>query len=346
MNIQGMTSLKEYVCDPCAYRTQRKCDYAEHLATSKHAVKAKNAVRFHCLNCPYETNTSSHFKRHIERHHNKLFKCDLCTKQFDTIEEYNPHHAECCLQHQVKRLDDILGEKMEAQKAIFDEQKAILDEQMEAQKKALLQSIALPDTETLVKLITQAAKELAPSITHTNSHNNTTFNVQVFLNEQCKDAMNIEDFARTLKIDLNDVEHLGRVGYVKGITDVVTRGLNSLGLYQRPIHCTDIKRETVHVKHEDRWQKEEPGLPILLAAVKYVAFVNMKKVSDQWLLNHAENRRNSSDAMMLMYESIIRERLGGTGTDAVYHRKNDQIMKNICRAAKLNRSLSLKTARE
>lgn len=315
-------TLKEFICEACNYHTIRKGDFDDHLATSKHAHRVGQAPRYKCDLCIYETNKSSNFKRHVERNHNKLFKCDVCTKQFDTIEEYNPHHAACCLQRQEQQID------------------AMLDEKLEARNKALLQSITLPDTETLVKLITHAAKELAPSITNTNSHNNTTFNVQVFLNEHCKDAMNIEDFARSLKIESSDVEHLGRVGYVKGITDVVTRGLNSLGIYQRPIHCTDVKRETVHVKHEDRWQKEEPGLPILLAAVKYVAFVNMRKISDQWLAQHPEGKR-SGNPITIMYEAILRERLGGTRNDNVYHRKNDQIMKNICRAAKLDRNKAL-----
>ncbi len=256
--------------------------------------------------------------------------CDICQERFPSSAAVKTHRKECKERQELKDKITELEQHIKAQPPTQPQQL----------------SLALPDMETLVQLITKAARELAPQTQiHTNSHNNTTFNVQVFLNEHCKDAMNIMDFAKSLEIQLSDVEHLGKVGYVRGITDVVTKGLSSLALCERPIHCTDVKRETVHVKHENKWQKEEPGLPILLAAVKHVAFRNMRQVSDQWLAEHRDKRENDN-VLAILYESVLKERIGGISKDSVYQRKNCQILKNVCRASKLDRTIALQTNKQ
>ena len=101
------------------------------------------------------------------------------------------------------------------------------------------------------------------SITTTNSHNNTnntnshnkTFNLQFFLNETCKNAMNITDFVDSIKLQLSDLESVGKIGYVEGLSKIIIKNLNALDVTERPVHCSDSKRETMYVKDEDKWEK-------------------------------------------------------------------------------------------
>jgi hypothetical protein len=112
-----------------------------------------------------------------------------------------------------------------------------------------------------------------------NSHNtnslNKTFNLQFFLNETCKDAMNIMDFVDSIKLQLTDLEKVGEIGYVEGISNIITTNLNALDVTQRPIHCTDKKRETLYIKDEDKWEKENEEKKKIRKVVKKVADKNI-----------------------------------------------------------------------
>jgi hypothetical protein len=111
----------------------------------------------------------------------------------------------------------------------------------------------------------------------TNSHNKT-FNLQVFLNETCKDAMNISDFVSSIKLNLDDLEHTGRQGYVQGITNIVLKNLNNVEHHMRPLHCSDLKREVLYIKENNEWTKESEEKPILTKAIKTIANENIKQI--------------------------------------------------------------------
>jgi hypothetical protein len=91
----------------------------------------------------------------------------------------------------------------------------------------------------------------------TNNNNNKTFNLNFFLNEQCKDAMNINDFIKSIKIELSDLERLGKEGYVEGFSRIILERLKEMDIYKRPLHCSDAKRETMYIKENDVWNKDE-----------------------------------------------------------------------------------------
>ena len=117
-----------------------------------------------------------------------------------------------------------------------------------------------------------------------NSHNKT-FNLQFFLNEQCKDAMNITDFANSFDLQLSDLESVGELGYVDGITKIIVDKLNSMDIYKRPIHCSDAKRETLYIKEENKWEKEGPENAKMKYAVRIVEKKNLGLLS-QWQVGH------------------------------------------------------------
>ena len=148
------------------------------------------------------------------------------------------------------------------------------------------------------------------NITQTNSHNKT-FNLQFFLNEQCKDAMNITDFVNSFDLQLSDLESVGELGYVEGITKIMVDKLNSMDIYKRPIHCSDAKREILYIKDHDKWEKEERNNPKLRYAIKTISFRNMKLAS-LWSDTYPESKDGDS-RLNDTYMKLIKETTGGNG---------------------------------
>jgi hypothetical protein len=147
------------------------------------------------------------------------------------------------------------------------------------------------------------------NINNNNNNNNKTFNLQFFLNEQCKDAMNITDFANSFDLQLSDLETVGELGYVNGITKIMVDKLNSMDIYKRPIHCSDAKREIIYVKDENVWTKEEKDNPKLRQAIKNVSFKNMKLVYN-WSNAYPESKDNESK-LNDTYMKLVIESTGG-----------------------------------
>ncbi len=148
------------------------------------------------------------------------------------------------------------------------------------------------------------------NITHTNSHNKT-FNLQIFLNEQCKDAMNMSEFVDSFDLKLSDLESVGKLGYVDGITKIFIDKLNSMDVRKRPMHCSDAKREILYIKDEDKWEREKPSNPKLRKAVRNVSFKNMK-LAHLWSETYPESK-SSESSLNDVYMKIVRESTGGSG---------------------------------
>jgi hypothetical protein len=141
--------------------------------------------------------------------------------------------------------------------------------------------------------------------------NNKTFNLQVFLNEQCKDAMNLMDFVDSFKLQFADLEKVGEIGYVEGLTNIIMKKLNEMDIYKRPIHCSDAKRETLYVKDDNVWEKEKPSCDKLRKAIKYIS----KKNSDlipAWNAHNPE-ANNFTSHVNDQYLQIIKQSMGGSG---------------------------------
>ena len=166
----------------------------------------------------------------------------------------------------------------------------------------------------------------------TNSHNKS-FNLQFFLNETCKDAMNIMDFVDSIKIQLSDLENVGKLGYVDGISNIIAKNLNSLDETKRPVHCTDTKREVMYVKDEDKWEKEADNKPKIRKLIKHVAHKNTKLLKDY--KTKYPGCEKSESKYSDKYDKLIVEAFGGKGdNDDV---KEDKIIKNILKEIKIEK---------
>jgi hypothetical protein len=110
--------------------------------------------------------------------------------------------------------------------------------------------------------------------------NNNSFNMNVFLNEQCKDAMNMKDFVNSIQLNLTDLENVGNLGYVKGMSNILIDNLQKMDVYKRPVHCSDVKRDTLYVKEDDEWARDGPDNPKMVNAVLAVEHKNVALVSE------------------------------------------------------------------
>jgi hypothetical protein len=161
--------------------------------------------------------------------------------------------------------------------------------------------------------------------THTNSHNKA-FNLNFFLNETCKDAMNIMDFVDSIKLQLSDLEKVGELGYVEGISNIIVKNLKEMDVTQRPVHCTDKKRETIYIKDENKWEKDEDNKK-LHKVVRRVTCKNQNLIPKFKELHPDYNKYNSKFSDQ--YNKIIVESMGGPGDNDF--EKEEKIIQKISR---------------
>jgi hypothetical protein len=171
------------------------------------------------------------------------------------------------------------------------------------------------------------------NIGNINSHNKT-FNLQVFLNEQCKDAMNIMEFVDSIKLDLNDAEMVGKLGYINGISNIIIKHLKALDVHMRPVHCTDLKRETLYVKFQDVWEKEGDDNKLIRKAIKHISSKNHNAAETFKELHPDCMEYNSKHGDHFLKLRI--EALGGSGNDS--YEGHSKIIKNIAKAVTIDKT--------
>ena len=165
-----------------------------------------------------------------------------------------------------------------------------------------------------------------------NSHNKT-FNLQVFLNETCKNAMNIMDFVDSIKIQLSDIESIGELGYVNGMSKLIIKHLNALDENMRPIHCSDPKRDSMYVKDQNVWEKEDPDNKKIKKAIKYISHKNICAIPE-WRAKYPDC--GYSDSLKSdQYNHIVIEAMGGSGDNDA--EKVDKIVKKIAKVVTIDK---------
>lgn len=185
----------------------------------------------------------------------------------------------------------------------------------------------LKQNQDLQKTLIEISKEkIVVNNNNTNTNNHQTFNLNFFLNEQCKDALNINEFVDSIKVQISDLETTGRQGYVQGVTSIINKNLNKLDKYKRPIHCSDLKRETLYIKDNNEWIKEGADKPVLRNAIKQVANKNIQQINE-W--KHLNPGCSSSDSKKNdMYLKIVSNAMSGA-TSEEQIKNYDKIIGNI-----------------
>ena len=178
--------------------------------------------------------------------------------------------------------------------------------------------------------------ELSKEKSVINNNNSKTFNLQFFLNEECKDALNIKDFVNSIKMNLSDLETTGRLGYVEGISQIIMKNLKSLEISQRPIHCSDLKRETLYIKDNDVWEKNNAETNKLASAIQDIAHENINQISEWSALN--PEYMDSSSKKSDQYLKILGNAMSGASFSESAMNM-EKIIRNVARVVTIGKNI-------
>jgi hypothetical protein len=281
----------KYTCIFCNYNTISKKDFNKHISTDKHK-RLENASKM--LVNPNELSSNI----------NKMYLCN-CGKSYTHDSSY----------YRQKK-------KFKTKEDSDSEEEKIND----PSDKELMLALIKDNSELknmIMEIVKNGTHNTTNNNTNTNSHNKA-FNLNFFLNETCKDAMNIMDFVDSIKLQLSDLEKVGELGYVEGISNIIVQNLKELDVNKRPVHCTDKKRETMYVKDSNKWEKDEEKLK-LHKVVRKVTCKNQNLISKFKEIHPEYNKYHSK--ISDQYNKIVVESMGGTGDND--YEKEEKIIKNI-----------------
>jgi len=282
--------------------------------------RQKNALKFYCETCDFGCCKSSDFNRHIStRKHQMLTNVDNMltdypAKNAEKRQKTPPSFTCECGKVYAHRQSLSLHKK----KCDFkiNSSDILTDDNVQhlSEDKSLILSLLNQNNQLQNQIIDLCKEKVTTSINTCNiNSNNKTFNLNVFLNEECKDAMNIMDFVDSLKVQLSDLEHVGRIGFVEGISTLIVKNLKALDIHKRPVHCSDTKREILYVKDEDKWERVNQEKKKLKKAIKHIAHKNCGMLPE-FKAKYPDcifSESKKSDE----YNKIIIESLGGMGNE-------------------------------
>ncbi len=256
-------SVPDFYCKDCDYKCSRSCDWNRHISTRKHKEKTeKTNSRQLIVTKSVETR--------------KKFKC-LCGKQYNCRQGLWKHHKTCDMLNNNNEDYNKNDNNIDNHENDEDDLKKLSSEELFMKLLKDNQEFKQMIIEQNSKLIELASTKNTTVINNTTNNTNN-FNLQMFLNVQCKDALNISEFVDSLQPKIEDLETTGRLGYVEGISKIFLNGLQGLDINKRPIHCSDQKRETIYIKDNNIWEKESENREKLKLAIKTVASKNIKQI--------------------------------------------------------------------
>ena len=296
-----------FECKLCDFKCSKKSDYGRHLLTPKH----QNANEM-------LTNANNFTPKSAE-----IFVCDNCSKNFKHMSSLSRHKKFCPNIENSENNQNI---------------EQIIEENID--KKDELINYLIKENQEFKSLILEIVKK--DTITNNNNNNNIstnshnkTFNLNFFLNETCKDAMNIMDFVDSLKLQLSDLENVGNLGFIDGISKIIVQNLKSLDETKRPVHCTDSKREVMYVKDDNKWEKENENKQKMRKVIKHVTHKNSKLLKEFKIKYPGCEKSDSKYSDK--YDKLIIEAMGGKGDNDL--EKEDKIIRNIAKVVIIDKML-------
>jgi hypothetical protein len=296
--------------------------------------------KFYCENCDYGCSKQSIFNQHLSTSkHNKAtsmlqnatekYIC-FCGKHFKHHSSYYRHKKNCTIQNYKK--EDITIINKEENEVNSDLILNIIQQNQEF--KDLLIEQNKQNNELQKQMLEVIKNGSVQNNTINNNSNNKTFNLQVFLNETCKDAMNIMDFVNSIKIQLSDIESIGQLGFVNGMSKLIIKHLNALDENMRPVHCNDPKRDSLYVKDANVWGKEDPDNNKIKKAIKYISHKNICALPE-WKAKYPDCVYSDS-LKSDQYNQIVIEAMGGSGDND--SEKADKIVKKIAKVVTIDKN--------
>ena len=337
-------STPKYCCEKCNVICSKLSDWNRHISTAKHKkltisdeTDSKVSANYACTNCEYICNKKSLWSKHIlTTKHKKLssktlpvgYVCEICSKNYSCYSSLWSHKQKC-KQITNENLDlrnfiveqtklyaaNVNEENKELRNFIAEQSKqhvAIIAEQSK-QHVAIINEIVEKNAENMSKII-ETCKPINNNTT-INNNNNQRFNINVFLNEQCKDAINFSDFVKNIQISYEDLENNAQLGFVNGISKIFMDNLKQLDVNERPIHCTDVKRETMYIKDDNTWTKQADDEK-LQKAIQTVSYRSMGKLAE-WKQENPEYKDCNSEFSQKCLD-IQRQTLAGSERGVYY----------------------------
>ena len=306
--------LEKYICIKCDFACDKKSNYTAHLQTRKHKNRHRSDLNLN-VNLPDVPSSK------VQSSFFKPIQCAYCGKHYKSRSSVWYHNKKCnnysisVHQNKTDNVDnDILT-------TLLAQTNKLIDENNE-----LRSTIAdvIHNTNNTNELHTTSNPTIIHNTTiHTNNYTETkTFNLNVFLNETCKDAMNLMDFVQSIKIQLSDLQTIGHDGYINGLTNIIVSNLNSLGETKRPLHCTDKKRETVYIKDENKWDVGNGTSEKLKSLIDHVSLKNIK------MLPKLKDIHPDTESQSDTYQKILIETMGGCSEKSL-ETNNNKIIKNV-----------------
>jgi hypothetical protein len=318
-NIKPKLSFN-FWCEICDYGTCKKSNYTNHVRSAKHLKsmfsnekQQKISSKFVCDNCSKEYKDNSG----LWRHKKKCIKMDEKTDDSEYVETIH-------IKDKDKDALALANNELTDKELIFTSLREILKQNSELIKEnSEFKQLMLEQNKQMIELAKNSGNN---NHNTTNNNNNNNFNLNFFLNETCKNAMNIMDFVAQLQVGIKELEDTGRLGFSEGISKIFINGLKQMDVSDRPIHCSDSKREVVYIKDKDQWNKETEDKTILTNAIKHVAHKNMKQISE-WTKGHPEFN-DSTSKQNDRYLNIVCESMSGSSQEET-NKNYNKIIKNI-----------------
>jgi len=297
---KSQNNRKFYECKSCHYKSFNKYDFEKHLNTIKH-INAQKSIKNGDLAIILEKKSQE-----------KIFTCEICNKEYKDYSGLWKHKKKCKIQEPINnncKLNEV--------------------EELKEFMKYLMQ-----ENSEMKNMMIDVIKNGTHNTTNNNSHNKS-FNLQFFLNETCKNAMNITDFVDSLQLQLSDLEKVGEVGYIEGISNIIIKNLKALDITLRPVHCTDKKRETMYIKDENKWEKEDDNKTKLHKMVRRVSNKNINLISEFKELY--PDWKKSTSKVSDQFNAIIIESMGGAGDND--YENEEKIIKKVAKEVFIDKCL-------
>ena len=332
-----------YNCIKCNFKCSKKSNWYKHLLTLKHNMEAKmpeNAESYECIKCNFKCSKKSNWDKHIlTRKHisdaKKMpenadeYQCEICSKIYRSRGSLWKHKRICVNKPTTATTNNMYWlnneNAMTAVLQVIKQNQELITSNSHFKELLIGQQY---ENQKLQSQLIEAVKDNGNTINNTvnnTTNNNQKFNLNFFLNTTCKDAMNMSEFIENMEVNFKDIENIGKNGYVSGMTDMILSRIKELDVTKRPMHCTDLKRETMYIKDNNEWTKDTPENTKLHKMINYVAKQNYAKMP-LWRQRNPE----CLDSDHPKYDfciKMMRNMLGDVGTEQV--RLDNKVIKNL-----------------
>jgi len=307
--------------------------------------QTKNASLYECVNCDFKCSKQSNFKQHIATDKHKrvingngmvmenatCFPCDTCSKIYKHKSGLCRHKKKCQTSEE-QPTDDNFNENIIVQvNSNVNHNNSPNDIQ---QLTSLVIEVVKNNSEFQKQMFEMCRNMQSSIITNcNNTTNNNTFNLQVFLNEYCKDAMNISEFIDSFDLQISDLESVGKLGYIEGMSNIIINKIKELDVSKRPIHCSDLKREIIYIKDDDVWEREDANNTKFRKVIRKVTGKNIGMLTD-WRDKYPECMDSESEYNDI-YMKLMLSAMGGSDTEG----NENKIMKKIAKHVVIDKKM-------